>query len=232
MPEITRCQSCGRALRLPDDLMGQLVQCPGCGKTFVAGAGRPSAPPPAAPAASADPLPFVPLPGERPAPPPRPRRKRLERDYDDDWDEDDWDGPEYDRPRRKGRRAAEAAVLAPSIALMVTGLLGVFYYVISGVVFFAAAYDVPGFVPWRTAPVERTPAVLVVGSVVTLFIIAWWVVVIIAAFQMKNLRGYAFAVTGSVMAMIPCNLACLLGLPFGIWALVVLYRPNVMSAFR
>jgi hypothetical protein len=231
MPEITRCQSCGRALRLPDELMGQLVQCPGCGKTFVASAGRPSPPPPVAPAASADPLPFVPLPGERPAPPPRPRRKRPERDYDDDWDEDDWDGAEYDRPRRKGRRAAEAAVTAPAIALMVTGVLGIVYYVIYGVVFFYAR-DVPGFLPWRTAPDERTAGFLVGWFTAMFAIIAWWVVVIIAAFQMKNLRSYGFAVTGSVMAMIPCNIACLLGLPFGIWALVVLYRPNVMSAFR
>jgi len=36
---------------------------------------------------------------------------------------------------------------------------------------------------------------------------------------------------GSIVAMVPCNICCLLGLPFGIWALVVIVRPEVKDAF-
>jgi len=40
-------------------------------------------------------------------------------------------------------------------------------------------------------------------------------------------------VAASIIAMIPCvSPCCCLGLPFGIWALVVLARPAVKSAFQ
>ncbi len=46
------------------------------------------------------------------------------------------------------------------------------------------------------------------------------------------LQSYGFAMTASIIAMIPCiSPCCLLGLPFGIWALVVLSKPEVKSAF-
>jgi hypothetical protein len=35
----------------------------------------------------------------------------------------------------------------------------------------------------------------------------------------------------SVVAMLPCQCCCLFGLPFGIWALVVLNKPEVKSHF-
>jgi len=36
---------------------------------------------------------------------------------------------------------------------------------------------------------------------------------------------------GAVVAMLPCQCCCLLGLPAGIWALVVLNKPEVNSQF-
>ena len=36
MPIQTTCPSCGRALRVPDDLIGKNVKCPGCQTTFLA----------------------------------------------------------------------------------------------------------------------------------------------------------------------------------------------------
>jgi hypothetical protein len=35
----------------------------------------------------------------------------------------------------------------------------------------------------------------------------------------------------SIFAMLPCNPCCLLGLPIGIWALVVLSNEDVKDAF-
>jgi hypothetical protein len=53
MPEIITCPDCQRKLRVPDDLLGKKVKCPGCSVMFTAG-GAPSkvsrpAPPPAEP---------------------------------------------------------------------------------------------------------------------------------------------------------------------------------------
>jgi hypothetical protein len=39
MPEIISCPDCDRKLRVPEDLLGKKVKCPGCGVTFTASAG-------------------------------------------------------------------------------------------------------------------------------------------------------------------------------------------------
>ncbi|MFL5245165.1 MAG: hypothetical protein ACJ8FY_23935 [Gemmataceae bacterium] len=39
------CPSCGRKLKVPDDLRGKEVKCPSCGKIFTATESQPSAPP-------------------------------------------------------------------------------------------------------------------------------------------------------------------------------------------
>jgi hypothetical protein len=49
---------------------------------------------------------------------------------------------------------------------------------------------------------------------------------------MQSLRSYGFAFAAAILAMIPClTPCCVLGLPFGIWALVVLNKPEVKSQF-
>jgi hypothetical protein len=51
--------------------------------------------------------------------------------------------------------------------------------------------------------------------------------------RMLQLRNYAMAMTAGVLSVLPCCSACwVLGIPFGIWALVVLNRPDVRQAFR
>lgn len=57
--------------------------------------------------------------------------------------------------------------------------------------------------------------------------------VIVGALKMKKLESYGLAMTASIVAMLPClSCGCLLGLPIGIWSLVVLNKPEVKSAFR
>lgn len=74
------------------------------------------------------------------------------------------------------------------------------------------------------------PAFAIVSSIVG-FVIG--IVVIMGALKMKNLESYGFAMTASIIAMVPCiSPCCLLGLPFGIWALVVLSDGQVKAAFR
>ena len=56
--------------------------------------------------------------------------------------------------------------------------------------------------------------------------------VLLGALKMKALESYGWAVAASVIAMIPCvSPCCCLGMPFGIWALVVLVKPEVKAAF-
>jgi hypothetical protein len=59
------------------------------------------------------------------------------------------------------------------------------------------------------------------------------VIVLIGAAKMQKLESYQFALTASIVAMLPCiSPCCVLGLPFGIWALVVLNKPEVKSQFN
>ena len=58
------------------------------------------------------------------------------------------------------------------------------------------------------------------------------VIVLIGAAKMQKLQNYQFALTASIVAMLPCiSPCCVFGLPFGIWALVVLNKPEVKSQF-
>ncbi len=58
-------------------------------------------------------------------------------------------------------------------------------------------------------------------------------VVIYGAFCMKSLKSYGLAMTAAVLSCIPfLQPCCLISLPIGIWAIVVLISPDVKSAFR
>jgi hypothetical protein len=72
-----------------------------------------------------------------------------------------------------------------------------------------------------------------IGILDDLFGLAIAVLILIGASKMQTLRSYEFAFAAAILAMIPCMTpCCVLGLPFGIWALVVLNRPAVKSQFK
>jgi hypothetical protein len=57
-------------------------------------------------------------------------------------------------------------------------------------------------------------------------------VILVGAVKMKRLENYGLAMAASIIAMLPCSLCCIAGLPIGIWSLVVLSKPEVKSAFH
>ena len=59
------------------------------------------------------------------------------------------------------------------------------------------------------------------------------VVILLGALKLKNLQSYGFAMTSAILALLPCvSPCCLVGLPVGIWAIVVMNDNAVKSAFR
>ena len=57
--------------------------------------------------------------------------------------------------------------------------------------------------------------------------------IIYASMEMKKLKQWGLAVAASILAMVPCiSPCCIIGLPIGIWALVVLMKDEVKAAFR
>ena len=72
-----------------------------------------------------------------------------------------------------------------------------------------------------------------IGAVFNVIGLVMAVVVFMGASKMKNAESYGFAMAAAILAMIPCiSPCCLLGLPLGIWALVVLLKPEVKAAFQ
>lgn len=72
-----------------------------------------------------------------------------------------------------------------------------------------------------------------IGAVFNVIGLAMSVVVFMGASKMKNAESYGLAMAAAIIAMVPCvSPCCLLGLPLGIWALVVLLKPEVKAAFQ
>jgi hypothetical protein len=61
--------------------------------------------------------------------------------------------------------------------------------------------------------------------------IAWGLSVLSGGIQMRNLSHYKTVLGACILAMLPGNCSCLLGLPFGIWGLVAINRGDVKREF-
>ncbi len=71
------------------------------------------------------------------------------------------------------------------------------------------------------------------GSVGAVFTTIGSLVTVLGAARMRAAKGRGLALTGSILAMIPCfTSCCLAGLPIGIWAIVVLSNADVKAAFE
>jgi hypothetical protein len=123
MPEIANCPQCQRQLRVPDNLLGQSVQCPSCRTTFVATAAGGSAPPAAPPQPAPPPWPGA---GDQVSDQPRPQGAPPGRGPEQVY----WEPPqrEYgfqDIPQRHLRPHNGTMILVLGIlSLVVCGLLG------------------------------------------------------------------------------------------------------------
>lgn len=117
-------------------------------------------------------------------------------------------------------------VSAPAIGLMAAGglnaaftvlwmlLLGIFGVAILGDA--DAREALPGVGVWMVA------------SVISLVLSA---LMIYAGLRMRQLRSWTLCMAGSIVAMLPCAPCCILGLPMGIWAVIVLIDNEVKRAF-
>lgn len=124
--------------------------------------------------------------------------------------------------------SAMAAVSGPATGLMVVGGLTILGAVVGALRVMGGAAMMQ-----TTGNPQLDRAVALLGGVVgILFAVAIGVVILMGATKMKRLENYGFAMAASILAMLPCSACCLIGLPIGIWSLVVLSKPEVKSAFH
>lgn len=78
-------------------------------------------------------------------------------------------------------------------------------------------------------------SVFFLGTLVLLSLIVSFgmgIVMIIGGVKMMRLQSHGWATTASILALLPCSPAGLVGLVVGIWSLIVLSRPRVKAAFE
>jgi len=142
--------------------------------------------------------------------------------------------PLSSQPPDAGREPALQAVKLPAIALIVTASLGIAYYLFNLVLLLSGTMSSfqqipPDAPPWVRSFVEGMHGPMAMA--VTFGILALNGFVLFGAIKMLRLQSYGLAVAAAIVAMLPCQCCCVLGLPFGIWALVVLNKPEVKSQF-
>ncbi len=210
MPVEFQCRECGRQLRVPDETVGKKARCPECGtiQEVVAGSSPFSdavqeIPPKADEFPSFRPS-FVPAAGgENP----------------------------YQSPQMTGGASAAsgflprevilARVQGPAIALLVTAIVSLLLMVAGSVLQIVFVFA------------EEGPTNEAVGNIgVMLVLVVFYGVMLLGAIRMRKLKSYGLSIVAAALAMVPCSGCCMITLPIGIWALVVLLDQRVRSAFE
>lgn len=127
---------------------------------------------------------------------------------------------------------ATRQVSGPSTGLLITGIIGAIF---SLATFFSLIIGAGlSTIWWDDIPDRYTEiwegAAGMGSSFVGILVAAF---IIYAALKMKELNQWGLAMAASILAMIPCiSPCCIIGLPMGIWCLVVLTKPEVKAAFH
>ncbi len=202
------CPACNNKLRVPDDLMGQEVQCPKCQRMFTA-------PPP--PTTSI-------RPADQAEASPRPMPIRPSNGFEED--EDRWD---VERRQQPGPNP-----MPPGIFLAVAALLGVLVNLgdIALTVFF------PNFFKQAVAnnPFGGAAGGVDIGAIKVVMSVVCLLVSLVSltgAVAMIRRRVWWLAIVGCFVAIFNVNeFCCLLGAPAGIWGLIVLFNENTRRTFQ
>ena len=135
--------------------------------------------------------------------------------------------PNYDSGG--GNSGPAAQVSLPGMILMILGILYILGNLLmlilnlAGVGLGAAAGGDQGM----QAMINGTAGI--VGAIIG-FIFGF--VIAFGGMKMRKLQSYGLSMTAAILAMLPCSCCCIIGLPVGIWALVVLMKPEVKAAYR
>ena len=209
MPQV-RCDSCQTALEIEAAYLGQQVQCGACGTPFTAHEDRSVEPP---------------------------RR---------DWGDNHSDDPDSSEPRERYRddrpddEYAEAKVTTPAVGLIVTGGLGIAWGMLVGsCCLFGAIMAAAGAPGQPNNPNPQAANAQAFGNAVGaafygvwgLLAIAMSTVTLLGGLKLKRLSGMGLAMTGAILALVPCSPCVILGLPFGIIAIIAMNDPEVTAVF-
>lgn len=133
------------------------------------------------------------------------------------------------------REAALRAVKGPAICLIVVAALGIVLFLFGAIGSMLPPRPIPPNLPaeWQSLlqkmQSERGP----LGGLMDLFFAAMNGLVLFGAIKMLKLQSRTLVMIACIIAMLPFTVCCcfVLGLPFGIWGLVVINKAEVKSQF-
>lgn len=175
-----------------------------------------------------------------------------DRDYDrNDRDRDDRDDRDDRRDDRRDDeedvRIAKAAVSVPAVGLIVVGVLMLMAVVLNLVQFggIDVAFDE------QIKNIENNPQLkddqkkeqarmmnqfrdwVKTGFYPYLGMLGLFaILVIVGGVKLMTLSSPGLVYLGAVLSFLPCTLCCVLGLIFGIWAIVVMGKPEVKAGYK
>lgn len=149
--------------------------------------------------------------------------------------------PPYGTPAHPPGTNPVEAVKLPAIFLIVIGAIGLLWALFSLISGLAGAEQNQAQMQQALSDPNIPPALkrMLAGAsgggaaFFNLFYVLTSGLVIFGGIQMMKLKSYGLSMAASIIAMIPCVGPCFcLGLPVGIWSLVVLNKPEVKAAFN
>jgi hypothetical protein len=145
------------------------------------------------------------------------------------------------------RKAALAKVRAPGLMLQVFGALSVAFGTMCGGVSVVSPKAVVDWLyDWvedmekkqpqqqkqqRPPREEAVKSLQIEGAVYGIVALLSGIIIFIGGSKMKDLKGYGWALTGSILCIFPGLCCVCIGLIPGIWGLIVLFNPDVKYAF-
>jgi len=133
-----------------------------------------------------------------------------------------------------GREAALERVKWPAMILMGLAPLGILFALVDGVfrIFNAQNFEMLGPNPGPGVK-EGFLVGQYGGMAVDLLALGLQAFVIYGAYNMLTLKSRSLAYTANIISLIPClSACCVLGIPFGIWGLVVMNDSAVKQHFE
>ena len=127
-------------------------------------------------------------------------------------------------PQKKVPAASTAMIVAPAVGLMVAAL----WKLLSGL---TGLLFLSGHTQWLESILGRlgiSSFFGMAGVSLVFFSVVPAILILFGAFQMLQLRSYAWSVAAGILAIVSCGL---INMAMGIWALIVLARPDVRESF-
>jgi hypothetical protein len=218
-----RCVQCQKQLRVSDDAVGKKARCPQCGTI------QDAVQQPGSDLISPVSFPAAPSSGRHD---PGPKLSSATNPFSDSARQDSPFSHQAHNPYIAPstgyapvvptRESIRIKLQTPATVLQVIAIIAAVIQGCGVVVMFVAL--AAGAVPMAETVVNLMLAAA--GLAVT-------VVTGIGAQKMKNLENYPLAITAAALAALPCtSTCCIITIPIGIWALVLLIDPQVKNAFQ